>query len=269
MMKYRMITLCSLVFGLALLAGCSPARTGLTGSTLSTNTHPPISITANAPFKPVASGNLWVMVPNDTEVMSSSMASFNYAVFGDGSTSGPVTRHAHAIISRLSDSSNWYFAPDTWKAPDAISGVALSGGMNLGGYAWSAQLLRIPSQGEWFSDFWVANGRGVPKLWLAKRWTANLNSSNRAVIEYREPWPDCLQNFNPDLMIVGGDAGACLSDFEARAGKVFTASAQETPLNDMAPAQALQARPAHQPDAKKLLGEARATGRRAGSGSKD
>lgn len=239
------------------LSGCSPARTGLAGPTLTTNTRPAISITANPPLEPAAGGLLWVSLPNNRDLLSSVSASFNYAVFGEPGGSGLVTRHAHAILARLSDSQLWTFEPDTWKDPNAFTHAT---GPGPEGYAWTTQLMRVPSRGDWFSDLWLANGRKTPQVWLAKRWASLLDGANKAVLEYREPWPDCLEFTAPDMLLITGDSAACLGGFNSRAAKAFTVSRQNTPLGGPAPAPLLTAMPRGMPDTGKLVGRATETG---------
>ncbi len=248
----RLFPLFSLFLGLALAAGCSPARTGVAGNTLSTNTKPPISITAKAPLRLMASGSLAVSIPNDKETLSSAVISFPYAVFGEGDASGPVTRHAHAILAKLEDSQNWSFQPDTvWKPRNA----SITSSKGPDGYTWTTQLLLVPSQGDWFSDLWVANGRSVPKIWLAKRWSALLDDTTKAIYEYREPCAGCLPEDALAFPLLDADSAARLKEFSNRAA-AFTTSAQNTPLTDTAPEQTLRARPEKLPNAGKLVGEA-------------
>lgn len=258
----RATLLCSLALALAVLSGCSPAQTGLTGNTLSTNTRPAISITANEPLQPVASGRLWVSMANNRDLFRNSTAAFNYAVFSEPGGSGLVTRHAHATITRLNDNMSWRFQPDTWRESNAFT---FSRNSPLEGYRWTMQTLRVPSQGDWFSDMWVANGREVPEVWLAKRWGALLNDSNKAVLEYREPWPDCLEAVDTDLLLISGDSAACLSGFNSRAANAFTTAAANTPLEGTQPASVLTIMPASSPNTLRLVGEVTETGIGGGS----
>lgn len=255
-----------LALALAMLSGCSPARTGLTGNTLSTNTRPAISITANEPLQPMASGRLWITMANNRDMLRSSTAAFNYAVFSEPNGSGLVTRHAHATLTQLNDDMNWRFQPDTWRESNAFT---FSRNSALEGYRWTMQTLRVPSRGDWFSDLWVANGREVPEVWLAKRWGALLNNSNKAVLEYREPWPDCLEAVDMDLLIISGDGAACLSGFNSRAANAFTTAAENAPLSDTPPASVLTIMPAGSPDSLRLVGGLTETGIGSSSGRRN
>ena len=257
-MKSRLSLLCGMALALLLLSGCYPARTGLVGNTLSTNTRPAISITVNEPLQPVASGRLWIPMSSSRDLFRSSIASFNYAVFAEPGGTGMVTRHAHATITRLEDNLTWRFQPDTWRESNALTFGRDSG---LEGYRWTTQVLRVPSQGDWFSDLWVANDREVPEVWLTRRWSALLNDGNKAVLEYREPWPKCLEGLSPDLLLFTAENSSCMIDFDNRAAMVFTTAAENTPLDAVFPASQLTNMPSSRPDSLRLVGGVAETGR--------
>jgi hypothetical protein len=255
-MLFRNLALLVLAGIMIPLAACSPARTGLVGNTLTSNTRPAISITANTPLQPVAGGRLWFDLPSP-QIQSSATASFAYAVFSIPHNSGPVAVHAHAIISRLEDTNAWRFQHDSFKDPKALS---FSSGIAHGGYGWTAQIMHTPARGDWFSELWVVNGRQVPEAWLAKRFAALLNDGNKAIFEYREPWPvnASMPAMDPLITDISGDA---LTSFSQRADKAFSVSAERGSFEGAPTApSALPVLPDIIPNLLRLVGEVASTG---------
>jgi hypothetical protein len=124
-------------------------------------------------------------VPSDTIIRP--MASIDYAVFAEG-TSGPVLRHAHAMLSIL-PRDIWRWELESWPQPASLS---LSK-MEKDGKFWTVQILPLPALNDWFSAFWTGNNREVPRFWLLKRWSATPFEATRILAEYREPAPRCME----------------------------------------------------------------------------
>ena len=259
MLAYSRSLLLAVVLVLPL--ACAPARTGVVGNTLSTNAAPTISLTAEPPLSLAGHGRLWVS-PSSDVMGDPALASFDYALYTDPSA-GPVQRFAYAAIVRLADDGNWYFEPQSGKYSYPFSRNTGSGSDD---FEWTAQTLVIPSAQDWPSAVWQVNGRQVPKTWLAKRWTASMDLGTRAVAEYREAWPQCL-NADADLGALSGKEGECLSEFNKRAEGAFAVS--NVPANFAAtPASpSTLALPEDMPNTGKLVGSVKRVDR--GSSSYD
>jgi hypothetical protein len=124
-------------------------------------------------------------VPSDTNLRP--IASIHYAVFAEG-TSGPVLRHAHAMLSSLPQGL-WRWELESW--PPAAS-LSLTKKEEEGKF-WTVQMMPIASLGDWFSAFWTNNNREVPRFWLLKRWSSTPFDETRILAEYREPAPLCME----------------------------------------------------------------------------
>ncbi len=238
-----------LAAALALLAACSPVRTGVTGNTLTTNASPSASVTANAPFALAGHGRLWVTPASDA-MGNSTSASFDYAIYTDAATP-PARGFAYAAIIRLTDKENWFFEPQTWKLPGALYMRSESGPIGL---AWTTQVLSVPSAyDDWISDLWRTNKQDVPETWIAKRWIASMDDGMRVLVEYREAWPQCAEEFTPGLPLTSKE-DMCLRDFGKRADAVFTVAPGATDLGAAAPPAGL-ALPQSLPDLGRLVGK--------------
>ncbi len=239
-----------LVSSLAVLAACAPLQTGVTGNTLTTNKTPTVSVTAEPPMTLAGHGRLWVPAGSD-EMGIAPLASFDYAIYAD-TNSGPVPRFAYAAIVRLSDDNNWYFEPQSWKLPGSFSLNSDPGPIGL---AWTTQLLSVPGAGDWATEVWKANKRQTPETWLAKRWIASMDDDLRVLMEYREPWPQCLHAYDHDTPLIGGKEGDCLRQFNARADKVFHVSGEPADLNAASVPPAGLVMPSTTPDTERLVGK--------------
>lgn len=250
-MRRLLISICLLATGA--LCACTAARTGTVGNTLTTNTRPQVSLTANAPLQRASSGTLWVVGTNSARSMNPPMVELSYALFAQGAPdqNGPVTASAHAFIMRLPDE-NWHFSPDSWPHFQVLP---FGGTASAGNLPWPGRLLRVPAEGDWISDMWKANGRDVPEFWLAKRWAETLGETAKGVMEYREPWPEGL-----DETMVFGKGAEQLAEFVKRADAAFTMTTEYTGLPETAPANSLTL-PALQPDTLRLVGDIDATDR--------
>ncbi len=218
-----------LLFALPALFACTPAFIGAESDGLYSSLQPPVEIKANPPLKLLNYGRLLDMLQAD-ELLGPNVV-MNYAVFSD-TEQGPVTKHAHAIITSLD--AGWEFEP-----VEHNMNVISSGASGQGPYRWTTQLLFVPAAEDWMSDLWKANGRDTPKVWLAKRWTATPLPDTRFVAEYREEMPQCLMKAPYDGQNARGmtaydmvknlmlpmelaNCGSALRDFEARADQSFT-----------------------------------------------
>ena len=247
-----------LFFAACLLTACSPARTGIIGNTLTTNVKPAVSITGASSFTVMAHGKLWPEVSTDIAT-AREMLSFDFALFADAGimkTAKQADRFAYAAIIRISGTNAWRFQPTT-RSADAFT----TGDIVLDGIDWDWQLMRTPSRNDWPSAVWEKNGKDLPQFWLAKRWTAHLNDSVRAVMEYREPWPECIHAVSRDMLIMPGMAGDCLKTFIERADAAFTVEKKRGNFQsgESAPPSML-ALPSTPPNLTRLVGEVVSTG---------
>jgi hypothetical protein len=124
-----------------------------------------------------------------------------------------------------------------------------------GGHEWVVEMLLVPSEGDWFSDYWHVNRREVPHTWLAKRWSAILGMTDKVVLEYREPLPASLASLEPALLLPDAETDVVLRAFVARADKAFTPSRESASFAGQVPFEPLlPVVPGGRPDAGKLLG---------------
>ncbi len=195
------------------VTACTPARTGVIGNTLTTNVRPVISITGNSPFSVRSHGRI-TADGGPTTTTGPAYVTFDYAFFTpDGATPG----FAYAAIARIQNENGWAFQP-----PAPFTGAFSSSDTTLGGFAWSVQLLRVPSAGDWASGVWEDLGGGGTDAWLAKRWIAHLNGGTRAIMEYREPWPETIPALSTDVTLLASGAADAILRFNARADTVFS-----------------------------------------------
>lgn len=211
----RFLHNCRLLLAACLITACTPARTGVIGNTLTTNIKPEISITGLSPLILRASGRLR---PNSGMASTTDSADFtvDYAVFTDKDAD---TRFAYAAIVRIDNEGRWFFHPP---AP-FDEAFAVSDRM-IGGFSWSTQMLRLSSGKDWASgvrEDLEGVSSGTPEFWLAKRWVAHLTDTARAVMEYREPWPEAVQVMGTNTVVLSDSAAAFLQQFDARADAAF------------------------------------------------
>ncbi|MCL1915922.1 MAG: DUF4851 domain-containing protein [Desulfovibrionaceae bacterium] len=196
------------------LAACTPARTGVIGNTLTTNVKPRISITGLAPLGLLSHGSQRFRAATDVTAITAAVT-LNFAVFADLRPNAPPSM-AHAAIARFEDPARWRFLPSA----DSLEAFSASR-TKLDGMDFVVQLLRTPAADDWTGGLWRDGGYAVPEYWLVKRWVAHLDDAARAVMEYREPWPDCLPEFLPGVVMVSESAYQCLNEFVTRADAAF------------------------------------------------
>ena len=167
------------------LGGCAPARRIAADHGLYSPGNPRFSFTFDPALRLAGAGRMSAAVPSDTIISPS--ASIHYAVFAEG-TSGPVLRHAHALLSIL-PRDLWKWELESWPQPASLSLTR----MEKDGKFWTVQILPLPALGDWFSAFWSDNSREVPRFWLLKRWSATPFDATRILAEYREPAPRCME----------------------------------------------------------------------------
>jgi hypothetical protein len=170
---------------LLLLGGCTPARRIAADHGLYSPGNPPFSFTFDSSLSLAGAGLMQADVPSDTNIRP--IASIRYAVFAEG-TSGPVSRHAHALIGTL-PYSVWRWELESW--PPAAS-LSLTKKEEDGKF-WTVQMMPIAALGDWFSAFWQSNNRDIPRFWLLKRWSSTPFDETRILAEYREPAPLCME----------------------------------------------------------------------------
>ena len=165
--------------------GCTPVRQGATNHSLYSTGQPSVEVRFTPPFTLAASGR--ISAPAASDVNVDPIANTLYALFGDGGQ-GPVTRHAHSMISYM-PSTSWRWGMETWPLPYTLH----MSKKTASGQFWTVQMLPVAAFGDWPSEFWQANGRETPQFWLAKRWSATPDWDTRIVAEYREPAPECMR----------------------------------------------------------------------------
>ncbi|MDR2077248.1 MAG: DUF4851 domain-containing protein [Desulfovibrio sp.] len=250
---------CLGLLALLLLGGCTPARRIAADHGLYSSGNPPFSFTFDPALKLAGAGRMQADVPSDTNIRPS--AFIHYAVFAEDS-SGPVLRHAHALIAALPQGL-WRWELESWPQPASLSLTK----KEEEGKFWTVQMLPVAALGDWFSAFWTGNGREVPRFWLLKRWSSTPLDETRILAEYREPAPLCMEEA---LLPLEGIArreqvsppdGAALSllchkeirAFSARADAAVSLKSISPPEPGVPPA---FIRPATAPNMKKLAGVA-------------
>ena len=237
------------LFLLALpLSGCISAISGVSGTALIHTAFPRLTVTANPPLALQGYGRQWVSLPTDILGMDPS-GIMDYAVYGEAHE-GPITRHAHAMVVRPSNTSMWYFQPESYGVPGAVA----SGRKIFDGHTWTTHVLRVESATDWFSSMWTASGRDTPEFWIARRFSETPERATRVVAEYREPWPECLDPEVKDLLFV---RKSCLEGFFERADAAFTLD-MHTPETIETPAVPSELhKPGFAPNMRRLAGELR------------
>jgi len=232
-----------------LVAACSPARTGVVNSTLTTNQRPAISIEPQPPLRLADSGRVWVS-PKTNLLPGAATASFDYALYTDPAVS-TASVMAYGAIIRLEDRDRWMFSPQ---------GKALPGSFGVGkkiegmGREGSLYTLHVPSAGDWASELLTANGKPVPEAWIAKRWLFSLDSELRGLAEYREPWPADLDVPTSDIMLLRPEHADFLREFDRRAYAAFRLGPESHEFFSPPPSAIWIASPIH-PDVARLAGE--------------
>lgn len=247
-------------FASLLFAACSAGRTGVVGGVLTTNQRPAISIAVKAPFTLADCGRVWAS-PRTMEVPGSVTASFDYAVYTDGTVS-PAAKIAYAAIIRLEDAERWNFVPQGNTLPGSFGVRQGAGPVDRAGALYT---LHVPAAGDWASELLAANGTAVPHAWIAKRWLFSLDKGTRAMAEYREPWPADLDVPQTDLMLLSASNAEFLKAFETRALAVFSFDTAVGDFSGPAPTSGWHASPVP-PDVKNLSGDVIST-ENASSGS--
>lgn len=237
----------ALVCGLCGCAGgFAAARTGVSGSALVRTEYPRASVSVNQPLTLQAHGRQWTAVPSDI-FGADTTSVMDYAVYGEGD-SGPITRHAHAFFVKPRNNRLWRFQPESHKAPGGLSIVE----KDINGRQWTAHIIRVDGERDWFSAMWRESGRQTPELWIARRFSATPERSTRVVAEYREPWPECLDPEAGDLMFV---RESCLRGFLERADAAFNLDLFGDVPEGPPDAPSVLAKPPFGPDMRKLAGE--------------
>lgn len=230
------------------LSGCTPAMSGISGTSLTRTAYPRLTMTANPPLVLQGHGRQWVSLPTEFLGLEPSGV-MDYAVYGEGQE-GPITRHAHVLVVEPTNDRAWYFQPEGHGTPGALT----FGRQVLGGYTWTAQVLRVNGPTDWFSAMWAASGRETPELWIARRFSGTPTSTTRTVAEYREPWPECLDPEVTHLLLV---SKSCLEGFFERSEAAFSLDMHGME-NIETPSAASQLRkPDFAPDIRRLAGELR------------
>lgn len=239
----------ALLFAATCFAACSPARTGVIGSTLTTNERTAISITANPPLTLADAGKVWA-VPKSNMMTTFGNASFDYAIYTEKGVS-PATRMACAAIIRLTDKERWAFQPQT-NIPGTFGRETVP---DYDGRDGRGYTLRVTAAGDWVSDVLAVNGTTPPQTWLAKRWVFVLEQNVRAIAEYREAWPENLEApGGRDVTLLRDRDVEALRAFENRAEKAFRFSADEGIFTG-APQASTWVMPRTDPDVAALAGE--------------
>ncbi|MDL2307857.1 DUF4851 domain-containing protein [Desulfovibrio sp. OttesenSCG-928-C06] len=252
---HTIITACLLAL---CLAGCAAGTgTGLSGNNMLAGGLPRLIIKPAASLEAVAEGNTWGMLKSDTNLQAS--AKVSYAIYGDKSAQGPVTRHGHVLISRLTDSDSWeYNVESLTRRNEAYLNV-----VDKNGLGWTEHLLYENSAGDWFSDFWAANGRKTPEVWIGKRWSRTYAGHTRVVVEYREPLPASIETVpgsgylaHTRFVTSGVEGEKWLKEFHARADAAFDiqSSRGQEIIRQEPQATSLTTLPASKPDMARLVG---------------
>ncbi|MCC8193469.1 MAG: DUF4851 domain-containing protein [Deltaproteobacteria bacterium] len=238
----------SVFFAGLLLAGCSPARTGVVDNALTTNRRPAVSIKAAAPFSLADCGRVWV-APKTDLFPGAANASFDYALYTDD-TASPVSKMAYAAIIRLENPEDWNFVPQGKTVPGSFGARKKVESVDREGFIYT---VHVPSAGDWASELLATNGRAVPEAWIAKRWLFSLDSGARGLAEYREPWPADLDVPESDIMLLRASHADFLREFERRAFAAFIFGSEPGDFPSPPPASKWLAAPVL-PDVTRLAG---------------
>jgi hypothetical protein len=265
MMKtFRFLLFPAMLLAVLTFAGCTPARQGALDNTFYASGIPNVRIDVAPPLQLAAQGIRWTSTPNNVSI-EQPFTSFRFAAYAENNAD-PVARSAHVIVSGLPDGA-WQFSPETWKDPATFS---LSNNNVISGKFWIVQTRVVVARGDWFSDLWTANGRQVPPVWLAMRWSSNPNLETRVVAEYREAAPQCIIDamtgdgvdknglpalLAPDVQTLRGRCMAHIDAFEARAVRVFSLNRLKSADMPDAMTATRFVLPDDAPDIRKLVGE--------------
>jgi hypothetical protein len=167
------------------LGGCTPAQRIVADHGLYSPGNPAFSLSFDPALTLAGAGRMQAYALSDVNIRP--FSSIHYAVFAENS-SGPVLRHAHALLSSL-PRGLWRWELESWPQPASLSLTK----MEKDGKFWTVQMAPIAALGDWFSAFWTENQREVPRFWLLKRWSATPFDEVRLLAEYREPAPLCMQ----------------------------------------------------------------------------
>jgi hypothetical protein len=220
----------------------------MVGASLVSTQYPPVSVTVQPPLLARGHGREWASLRTPS-LTATPLASFDYAVYSD-TGEGLVTRHAHTIILRPSNTESWVFAPESQGVFGALS--YRQTGMN--GMTVTEQILPVAATSDWFSALWLANGRETPRRGLARRFSATPERAVRLVAEYREPWPECLPEDAASLSLV---PGSCLEGFLSRSSGLFTFTPGVADASAIDNTASGLTAPNFPPDTRKLAGELR------------
>lgn len=238
------------------VAGCTPRQIGATNQEFYASGRAAVMVTVAPPLALTATGNQAGSVPSDINLKP--RTSFVYALFADNTT-GPVSRHVHAIFAEL-PGDKWKWEMETWAKRESLFYAK----RRTAGKYWTVQTFPVAASGDWFSAMWEQNGRSTPPFWLARRWSTTPEDEVRFVVEYREPLPPCLaERLSTDdqelsVALSAKDLWrACnqeVEEFHARAEQAVNLER----LNQIpsAPVQASIALPSSPPDLLKLVGRA-------------
>ena len=264
-MKTASLTLLVVSLAALLFTGCTPLRQGSSEQTFYSTGHPRVRVDVAPPLRLAAQGQLWASTKSRASIIEHPYTSFTFAAYTD-EDSGPVQRSAHVIIASL-PSESWQFVVESWKGPDRLS---LSSDNMINGKRWTIQMMPVIAPGDWFSRIWAANGRKVPLIWLAKRWSNNPAIETRMVAEYREAAPACVFDaliapapdkdglpvfLQPDAQMLWVYCRDDIDAFSDRADQAFTLSPLETADMPAALASPRFAMPEGVPDIHKLVGD--------------
>ena len=250
------------------LAGCGGHPSGLSGNAMLAGGLPRLIIEPEASLKAMAHGNTWGQLKTDSNLQAT--AQVNYAIYGaidgDGSEGGPVLRHGHVLISKLNDFDGWEYNVESLTRRNE----AYLSSVDKNGISWTEHLLYENSQGDWLSDFWAANGRAVPEVWIGKRWSRTYGGDVRVVVEYREPMPACITptpggGYLAHTVFVtsNGECERWLKDFHTRADAAFNIQSSHGLDIALEPAErpVLTTLPESRPDMTRLVGTVQARDR--------
>lgn len=245
---------------LALAAGgCSAAYTGLTGSTMYSDSLADMAITPISGLEPVAYGSYAGKMRSDTTV--DPVTSVAYAIYGDPGGQ-IVKRHAHIIFAEIQSKESYEMTAESFARPNEIS----LRGVKFDRRDWTEHVFYEPRQGDWFTEFWDMNGYITPQIWLGKRWSRSYDMSSRIIVEYREPLPACARVYDKKMVVVLNEvvldmpSPECRREVEelfARADKAFSMRRPATiSTSKPAPAEVLPGKPTRSLDLERYVGEA-------------
>lgn len=251
---------CGLLLALGGCAGKS-GYFGLSGQTTISGGLPKLAINAEPSLAVKGNGLTWGTLQTDTNLKPTSK--FYYTVYGqkDAQPGSLAQRHAHVVMARIDNPSSWEFTVESFTRRNEV----YLRDAKINGLDWTEHLLFENSQGDWFSDLWLANGYKVPEVWVGKRWSRTYFGSTRMVVEYREPMPDCvdISDTSGSSYIVSAllntNSQQCerlLKEFNARADQAFDIqSSRGQEFDGEAPAGVLLKRPERTPDMTRLVGK--------------